>query len=80
MLLHSLYRGSAISRIIGLNVQNSPNFDKTVRMWVYEETVEGRNLSEIINERHENIKYLPGVHLPENVVSYNQKTIMIGGM
>lgn len=64
------YRGSAISKIIGLNVQNSSNFDATVRMWVYEEIVEGRNLSEIINEQHENVKYLPGVHLPENVVSW----------
>ena len=67
ILLHSLYRGSAISKIIGLNVQNSANFDTTVRMWVYEEIVDGRNLSEIINEQHENVKYLPGVHLPENV-------------
>ena len=65
----SLYRGSAISRIIGLNVQSSSKFDTLVRMWVFEEIVEGRKLSEVINEQHENIKYLPGVCLPENVVS-----------
>lgn len=36
-------------------------------MWVYEEQVEGGKLSEIINTRHENVKYLPGKKLPENV-------------
>lgn len=38
-------------------------------MWVYEEIIEGKKLTEIINETHENIKYLPGHKLPENVVS-----------
>lgn len=38
-------------------------------MWVYEELVEGRKLTEIINEDHENVKYLPGVKLPENVIA-----------
>ena len=38
-------------------------------MWVYEEIVDGEKLSEIINKRHENVKYLPGEKLPENVVS-----------
>lgn len=26
-------------------------------MWVYEELIEGKKLSEIINEKHENVKY-----------------------
>ena len=38
-------------------------------MWVYEEMIEGRKLTEIINQDHENVKYLPGVKLPENVVA-----------
>ena len=38
-------------------------------MWVYEEMIEGRKLTEIINEDHENVKYLPGVKLPENVIA-----------
>lgn len=38
-------------------------------MWVYEEMIEGKKLTEIINEIHENVKYLPGHKLPENVVS-----------
>ncbi|KAJ3032998.1 Glycerol-3-phosphate dehydrogenase [Rhizophlyctis rosea] len=36
-------------------------------MWVFEEEVNGRKLTQIINEQHENVKYLPGVKLPENV-------------
>merc|ERR1719464_149792 len=42
-------------------------------MWVYEEMVEidgeNRKLSEVINSQHENVKYLPGVKLPSNVVA-----------
>lgn len=38
-------------------------------MYVYEEIINGRKLTEIINETHENVKYLPGHKIPENVVS-----------
>ncbi len=38
-------------------------------MYVYEEMINGKKLTEIINESHENVKYLPGQKLPENVVS-----------
>ena len=43
-------------------------------MWVYEETVtatngEERNLTDVINNDHENVKYLPGIKLPENIVA-----------
>jgi glycerol-3-phosphate dehydrogenase (NAD+) len=38
-------------------------------MWVFEEMIEGRKLTEIINIDHENVKYLPGHKLPPNVVS-----------
>lgn len=46
----------------------SRRFDATVNMWVYEEEVGGRKLTEIINTEHENVKYLPGHKLPSNVV------------
>ena len=39
------------------------------QMWVYEEMFKGRKLTEIINEKHENVKYLPGVSIPDNVVA-----------
>ncbi|XP_041896500.1 glycerol-3-phosphate dehydrogenase 1-like protein [Corvus kubaryi] len=61
--------GSAIARIIGQNVQNSNRFDPTVKMWVFEEIINGRKLSEIINQEHENVKYLPGYKIPHNVVA-----------
>ena len=38
-------------------------------MWVYEELIDGRKLTDIINQDHENVKYLPGIELPANVVS-----------
>lgn len=37
-------------------------------MWVFEEMIDGKKLSEIINTTHENVKYLPGKILPANVV------------
>jgi len=43
-------------------------FEQEVRMWVYEEMINDRKLTEIINKDHENVKYLPGHKLPENVV------------
>lgn len=61
--------GSTIAKIVGTNVLTNPKFDKKVKMYVYEEIVDGRKLTEIINSQHENIKYLPGHSLPENVVA-----------
>lgn len=72
--------GSAIARIVGANVvdvspslvptaRKSTRFDSTVQMWVYEEMWNGKKLTEVINEKHENVKYLPGVTLPDNVIA-----------
>jgi len=44
-------------------------YNLQVRMWVFEEMVGGRKLTEIINEDHENSKYMPGIKLPRNVVA-----------
>jgi glycerol-3-phosphate dehydrogenase (NAD+) len=38
-------------------------------MWVFQEQVDGKNLTEIINSEHENVKYLPGIKFTENVVA-----------
>ncbi|NJI29821.1 glycerol-3-phosphate dehydrogenase (NAD(+)), partial [Aeromonas veronii] len=40
-----------------------------VTMYVYEEMIDGKKLTEIINTTHENVKYLPGHKLPENIVA-----------
>lgn len=62
-------RGSAIAKIVGGNAAKYPHFCDRVTMYVYEEMIEGKKLTEIINEQHENVKYLPGHKLPPNVVS-----------
>lgn len=61
--------GSAIATIIGPNVARYSHFDDTIKMYVFQEQVNGKNLTEIINETHENVKYLPGIKLPENIVA-----------
>jgi glycerol-3-phosphate dehydrogenase (NAD+) len=66
--------GSAVGRIIGANVVEHRGFDHEVRQWVFEEKVqfEGQsmNLTEVINTANENIKYLPGIKLPENLIAH----------
>eukprot|EP01101_Sappina_pedata_P003128 TRINITY_DN13347_c0_g1_i1.p1 TRINITY_DN13347_c0_g1~~TRINITY_DN13347_c0_g1_i1.p1 ORF type:complete len:373 (+),score=97.92 TRINITY_DN13347_c0_g1_i1:31-1149(+) len=62
--------GTAISKIIGENVTENPDrFESRVQMWVYEENINGQKLSEIINTQHENVKYMPGVKLPECIIA-----------
>ncbi|XP_043664968.1 glycerol-3-phosphate dehydrogenase [NAD(+)], cytoplasmic isoform X1 [Vespula pensylvanica] len=61
--------GSAIAKIVGANAKKQNNFEDRVTMYVYEELINGKKLTEIINETHENVKYLPGHQLPENVVA-----------
>ena len=61
-------RGSTIAKIVGRNVIKLEAFDDIVTMYVYEEIINARKLTEIINEDHENVKYLPGHKLPQNVV------------
>ncbi|XP_056157178.1 glycerol-3-phosphate dehydrogenase 1-like protein [Lampris incognitus] len=71
--------GSVIAKIVGHNVKGSNRFDPNVNMWVFEETVNGKKLSEIINTEHENVKYLPGHKLPKNVVAVPDVTEAVKG-
>ena len=57
-----------IAKIVGHNVKGNNRFDPVVNMWVYEEMIDGRKLTDVINSEHENVKYLPGHKLPGNVV------------
>ncbi|KAI8641828.1 glycerol-3-phosphate dehydrogenase [NAD+] [Parasitella parasitica] len=62
--------GSSIARVCAQNTIRHPElFEREVRMWVFEEQIDGKNLTDIINEKHENVKYLPGIDLGENVVA-----------
>jgi glycerol-3-phosphate dehydrogenase (NAD+) len=60
--------GSTAAKLCGENcARPGAAFEREVTMWVFEEDVGGRKLSEIINTEHENVKYLKGVKLPDNV-------------
>lgn len=60
--------GTTIAKILAENCLSRPHlFRHHVKMWVFEEKVDGRNLTAIINEDHENVRYLPGVKLPRNL-------------
>lgn len=60
--------GTTVAKICAENTAARPHlFRRHVPMWVYEEQVDGRNLTDIINEDHENVRYLPGVKLPKNL-------------
>ncbi|KAK7403168.1 glycerol-3-phosphate dehydrogenase [Neonectria punicea] len=77
--------GSTIAKILAENTRaNAGLFEEEVQMWVYEEDVtipkdskyydeaagdKPQKLTEVINKYHENIKYLPGIALPSNIVA-----------
>ncbi|KAI5963118.1 GPD1 [Candida pseudojiufengensis] len=67
--------GTAVAKLVAENCAEKPEiFQKEVPMWVYEEEIENdkgqkRKLTEIINNDHENVKYLPGIQLPTNLVA-----------
>jgi glycerol-3-phosphate dehydrogenase (NAD+) len=62
--------GSVIAKIVGLNVQGKAgSYEEAVPMYVYEEMIDGVPLTQIINTQHENVKYLPGCKLPNNVIA-----------
>ena len=61
--------GSALVRILGRNAMRHDVFDNEVKMYVHEEMIDGKPLTEIINETNENVKYLKGAKFTPNVVA-----------
>lgn len=77
--------GSTISKIVAENTKEHPEiFESEVHMWVYEEDVvipkdsphydesvgdQPQKLTDVINKYHENVKYLPGIKLPSNLIA-----------
>jgi len=77
--------GTTVAKLVAESTREHPNvFEEDVQMWVYEEKVtipkdsphydasvgeEPQNLTSIINKHHENVKYLPKIALPSNVVA-----------
>lgn len=60
---------TTIARNVANNTAHSPLIESKVNMFVYQEIVDGRKLTEIINSTHINVKYMPDFLLPENIVS-----------
>lgn len=77
--------GSTISKIVAQNTRENPDiFEEDVQMWVYEEEVviskdshlydpsvgdAPQKLTSVINKHHENVKYLPNIRLPPNLIA-----------
>jgi len=61
--------GSTIGKIVGINIAHLQDYENEVKMWVFEENIDGRKLTEIINQDHINVKYLPGIKLPQNLIA-----------
>ncbi|KAI4918081.1 Glycerol-3-phosphate dehydrogenase [NAD(+)] [Alternaria incomplexa] len=75
--------GTTMAKLVAENVKEHPSlFEETVQMWVFEEDYtfskdsphysgsgKPEKLSQIINKVHENVKYLPNIKLPSNVVA-----------
>nr|WDA53425.1 glycerol-3-phosphate dehydrogenase nad(+) [Erycina pusilla] len=62
--------GSVAAKLIAWNTIRLRSFHDEVRMWVFEEVLPcGEKLSDVINRTNENVKYLNGVKLGNNVVA-----------
>lgn len=62
--------GTTIAKVVSENTALRPHiFVSRVDMWVFEEEINGEKLTDIINTRHENVRYLPNVKLPNNLVA-----------
>ena len=62
--------GTTIAKVISENTfLHQRLFKPEVQMWVFEELINGQRLTDIINTKHQNVKYLPGIDLPVNLVA-----------
>lgn len=65
--------GTAISNILALSIENKVKFNPIIKVWIFDEQVESEkgdklSICTYINKYRENIKYLPGIRLPENLL------------
>ena len=62
--------GTAVGKLVAENTaRHSARYFQEVKMWVFEEVIDDEKLTHVINETHENIKYLPGHKLPKNLLA-----------
>lgn len=59
--------GTVVAKLVAESVSKSTQFSPTVSLWAHQELVGGVPLTDIINNTHINVKYLPGVVLPKNI-------------
>lgn len=64
--------GQTISIKISQNIlESGDEFDKEVLIWVFEEIIDDKKLTDWINNEHRNVKYLPDIILPQNIKASN---------
>lgn len=62
--------GTTIAKVVSENTAAHPHlFNPKVNMWVFDEKIDGESLVSIINTKHQNVKYLPDINLPHNLVA-----------
>ncbi|EZG83906.1 putative glycerol-3-phosphate dehydrogenase [Gregarina niphandrodes] len=67
--------GTACAGLVCANAKESYLFCDQVKIWVREERLDdGRLLDEVMNEKRENVKYLPGFPLADNLVAVRDIT------
>ena len=60
--------GTTMARRVALNMEEQyPNEEHEIKMWVFEEVVDGQLLTEVINNERVNVKYLPNITLPKSI-------------
>ncbi|GAA6063396.1 hypothetical protein JCM10212_002967 [Sporobolomyces blumeae] len=72
--------GTALARLAAQNAADREGFDEEVRFWVRQREIPGKGLlTDIINETHENARYLPEMILPDNLVAVPSLTEVVKG-
>ncbi|BGP50395.1 hypothetical protein JCM10450v2_006314 [Rhodotorula kratochvilovae] len=72
--------GTALARLAAVNAEEKDGFDEEVRFWVRQREIPGKGLlTDIINETHENARYLPEMKLPDNLVAVPSLTECVKG-
>lgn len=60
--------GTTAAKVIAENIRDKPqHFHQEVLLWIFDEKVHDKNLSDIINSEHTNPKYLPDISLPNEI-------------
>lgn len=69
--------GTAVARRICQNVANIESYQREITLWLHDELIDGRYLSDAINEDHVNEKYLPNISLPNEIIATSDMDMAI---